>query len=173
MLKNYFKIAWRNISRQKINTLINVTGLAFGICACLVIYLINSYDLSFDRFHPDGDRIYRIVGEMQSENGEKMFLNSPFPDLAGFQTQIPGFEAECGYFQYGGKTIIEEPGKPDKKFNGDLDDGGIASIITGPSYFDIFTYHWLAGNAASLNEPFRVVLTRIQGHAIFWKYPCE
>ena len=67
MLKNYFQIAWRNISRHKIYTLINVTGLAFGICACLVIYLINSYDLSFDRFHPDGNRIYRIVGEAKAQ----------------------------------------------------------------------------------------------------------
>ena len=70
-----------------------MTGLAFGICACLVIYLINSFDLSFDRFHPNGDRIYRIVGEIQRENGN-LFLNSPFPDVAGFQNQIPGFESE-------------------------------------------------------------------------------
>ncbi len=171
MLKNYFKIAWRTISRQKINTLINTTGLAFGICACLVIYLINSFDLSFDRFHPNGDRIYRIVGEMQRENGETMFLNSPFSDLAGFQTQIPGFEAECAYFQYGGKTRIEEAGKPAKDFSGDLEQGGIASIITGSSYFDIFTYRWLAGHAASLNEPFRVVLTRSRAVQYFGDIP--
>jgi len=167
MLKNYFQIAWRNISRHKIYTLINITGLAFGICACLVIYLINSYDLSFDRFHPDGNRIYRIVGELKRSNGEKMFLNSPFPDVAGFQTQIPGFEAQCGYFQYGGKTTIPVAGKPDKKFNGDLDGGGIASIITGPSYFDIFTYRWLAGNAASLNGPYQVVLTENRARQYF------
>ena len=170
-MKNYFKIAWRTISRKKVNTLINVTGLAFGICACLVIYLINSYDLSFDRFHPDGDRIYRIVGEAQRENGEKIFLNAPFPDLAGFQTQIPGFEAACGYFQYGQKTTIEETGKPNKNFSGDLEKGGIASIITGPSYFDIFTYHWLAGNASSLNDPFRVVLTKSRATQYFGNIP--
>src|SRR5450432_4581681 len=115
MLKNYFQIAWRNISRHKIYTLINVTGLAFGICACLVIYLINSYDLSFDRFHPDGDRIYRIVGENQQSNGDKMFLNSPFSDLAGFQHEIPGFEASCGYHLYGQRTSIPVGGQPDKK----------------------------------------------------------
>jgi putative ABC transport system permease protein len=171
MWKNYFKIAWRTISRQKINTLINVTGLAFGICACLVIYLINSFDLSFDRFHADGDRIYRIVGEMQRENGEKMFLNSPLPDVAAFQTQIPGFEAACGYFQYGGKTTIEEKGKPGKNFNGNLDNGGIASIISGSSYFDIFTYHWLAGHAASLEEPFHVVLTLSRAIQYFGNIP--
>ncbi len=90
MLKSYFKIAWRNISRHKVYTLINVTGLAFGICACLVIYLINSYDLSFDRFHPDGNRIYRIVGEASHGNGEKMFLNSPFQDVCGISESDSG-----------------------------------------------------------------------------------
>src|SRR5580704_11426356 len=171
MLKNYLKIAWRNISRHKIYTLINVTGLALGICACLVIYLINSYDLSFDRFHPDGNRIYRIVGEAQRENGEKMFLNSPFSDVAGFQTQIPGFEAQCGYYPYGANTTIEESGKPNKNFNGYLEKGGIASIITGPTYFDIFSYHWLAGNSATLDEPFRVVLTHSRAIQFFGNLP--
>jgi putative ABC transport system permease protein len=171
MLKNYFKTAWRSISRQKIHTVINVTGLAFGICACLVIYLINSFDLSFDRFHPDGNRIYRIVGELQRENGEKIFLNAPVPDVAGFQTRIPGFEAQCGYFQYGAKTTIEEPGETGKDFSGDLDNGGIASIITGSAYFDIFSYHWLAGHAASLDEPFRVVLTRSRAIQYFGDIP--
>lgn len=167
MLRNYFRTAWRNLIRQKIYTIINVTGLAFGICSCLVIYLINSYDLSFDKFHPDGDRIYRIVGEAQRSNGEKMFLNSPFSDVAGFQNQIAGFEATVGYYPYGARTIISIAGKPDKKFNGSLENGGIASIITGPSYFDIFKYQWLAGNAATLNAPFKVVLTENRAHQYF------
>jgi putative ABC transport system permease protein len=171
MLKNYFKTAWRNLYRHKMYTLINIMGLAFGICACLVIYVINSYDLSFDRFHPDGNRIYRIVGEAERSNGEKMFLNSPFMDIAGFQNQIPGFEAEAGYHFYGAKTSIPVAGRPDKKFNGDLEKGGIASIITGPSYFDIFKYQWLAGNAATLNEPYRVVLTEARAHQYFGNLP--
>ncbi len=171
MLKSYIKIAWRNISGHKVYTLINVTGLGFGICACLVIYLINSYDLSFDRFHPDGNRIYRIVGEASHGNNEKMFLNSPFKDVSGFQNQIPGFEAESGYHQYGAKTSIPFSGKPDKKFNGTLDDGGIASIITGPSYFDIFKYQWLAGDAVTLNEPFRVVITSSRALQYFGNLP--
>jgi len=172
MLKNYFKVAWRTIYRRKMSTVINVIGLAFGICACLVIYLINSYDLSFDKFHPDGNRIYRIVGEAQRENGDRIFLNAPIPEVAAFQTQIPGFETTCGYYQYGEKTTIEEPGKAVKHFNGNIPNG-IASIITGPSYFDIFSYHWLAGNAASLNEPYRVVLTKSRAVQYFGNLPAN
>ena len=60
---------------------INVAGLAFGICACIVIYLIISYEFGFDRFHPDGERIYRITGLLQMGDGEKQFINSPVPEV--------------------------------------------------------------------------------------------
>lgn len=171
MLKNYFKIAWRNVYTHKMYTIINVTGLAFGICACLVIYLINIYDLSFDRFHPDGNRIFRIVGEVQRSDGEKIFLNAPIPDVAGFQNQIPGFESQSAYHQYGANTTIPVPGQPDKKFKGYLGNGGIASIITGSSYFDIFKYEWLTGSAATLNYPNRVVLTESRARQYFGNLP--
>ena len=168
MLINYFKIAWRNISRHKIYTIINVTGLAFGVCACLVIYLITSYDLSFDRFHPDGERIYRIVGDEQRSDGEKRFVNSPFSEVAGFRDQIPGFEAAVGFHKYGENTTIPAAGKPAKKFDGTLEGGnGVASILTGPAYFEIFKYQWLAGNAATLNVPFKVVLSENRARQYF------
>src|SRR5471030_3295980 len=61
MFKNYFKTAWRTLWKNKIFSLINVLGLAIGISASLVIYLIASYDTSFDKFEKDKDRIYRVV----------------------------------------------------------------------------------------------------------------
>ncbi len=88
MFKNYFKIAWRNITRHKAYTAINILGLALGICACIVIYLITSYEFSFDTFHPDKERIYRITGEMQNNSGEKIFLNSVIPDVAASATVL-------------------------------------------------------------------------------------
>ena len=68
MFRYYLLLAWRIM--KKVYTLINVLGLALGICACLLIYLVTSYELSFDRFHKDRDRIYRITGEVQRLNGE-------------------------------------------------------------------------------------------------------
>ena len=60
MLKYYFKIAWRNIARHKVFTIINVAGLALGVCACIVIFLVSNYELTFDNFHQDKERIYHI-----------------------------------------------------------------------------------------------------------------
>ncbi|MDP4211614.1 MAG: ABC transporter permease [Bacteroidota bacterium] len=175
MIKNYFKIAWRNIIRQKIYTTINVLGLSLGITACLVIYLITHYEFSFDRFHPHGDRIYRIVGEVQRGSGEKDFLNSPVSDVAGFRDKIPGFEAACGFHLYGESVTIPQPGMPPKKFGGRIDGSwSAASIITGPQYFDIFQYQWLRGNAkAALSRPFQVVLSEKRARQYFGNIPLD
>src|SRR4051812_17368250 len=97
MIINYLKIAWRNISRRKVYTLINILGLASGISACIVIFLITNFEFGFDKFHPDKDRIYRIVGDFRNNSGEKNFLNSPERSVAGFETKIPGFEAKAAF----------------------------------------------------------------------------
>ena len=168
MIKNYFKIAWRNIYRHKVYTAINVLGLALGICACIVVYLITSFELSFDKFHPDKERIYRIVGELQRSSGEKEFLNSLIPDVAGFQKQIPGFEAEAGFHLYGPSIKIPDGDKPAKKFDNSIEGSYSTSvIITWPQYFDVFKYDWLVGNAAVLNEPYKVVLSENKAHKYF------
>src|SRR5215467_313702 len=65
MLKNYFTVAIRNFWRNKVFSLINISGLAIGISAALVIYLIVSYEFSFDKFEKDRDRIYRVVSNLE------------------------------------------------------------------------------------------------------------
>ena len=88
MLKNYFKIAIRNIARNKVFAFINTLGLAIGISACLIIFTVTSYELSFDQFHPDKKRIFRIVTEMQSSTGEKHQI-STIPDPAAKAIRHP------------------------------------------------------------------------------------
>ena len=60
MLRNYFKTAWRNLLRQKGYAGINILGLAIGIAACLLILQYVSFELSFEEFHANKDRIYRV-----------------------------------------------------------------------------------------------------------------
>lgn len=172
MIRNYLKIAWRNIVRHKIYTTINVLGLALGVCACIVIYLITSYEFNFDRFHPDSDHIYRIVGEIQRNGGEKEFLNSPVSDVSAFEKRIPGFETETGVHFYGVDVSIPNSNEPAKKFDSRIEGTYVSSsVITWPQYFDIFKYQWLEGNAKVLNEPFKVVLTEKRAHQYFGDIP--
>ncbi|HEV3412602.1 MAG TPA: ABC transporter permease [Puia sp.] len=172
MLKNYWRIAWRFLWRNKVFTSIHVLGLSLGICGCLVLFLITHYELSFDRQWLDGDRIYRIVGDMHRADGEQGFLNSPIREVAGFETQIPGFEAKAAVYSMDGKIAVPQTGAPEKMFDNRVGDMyQRTAIITSPGYFDIFRHQWLAGNAATLDQPDRVVLTESRGRLYFGNIP--
>src|SRR5579859_5863958 len=91
MIRRFFKIGWRNIIRQKLYSTINVLGLALGIGACLVIYTIGSYELSFDVFHPGRERIYRVLGDITEANGDELhFCKLPIPLIQDARTQAVG-----------------------------------------------------------------------------------
>ena len=165
MFQNYLKIAWRNITRNKVYTFINVLGLSLGVCACIVIYLLTDHELGYDKFHPDKDRIYRITGELTRMNGEKEFLNSPFKELSGIEHKVRGFESKSAVFFW--EAPITVPLNGNKRLHSDK------IVIVEPEYFDIFQYKWLAGDAASLTEPFKVVLTKDKAHQYFGDAPCE
>jgi hypothetical protein len=79
MLKNYFKTSWRNLLRNKSYAIINVTGLATGIAACLLIFLVVQYETSFDDFHPNKDRIYRVVSVSSGPDGVSLGSGTPMP----------------------------------------------------------------------------------------------
>jgi len=65
MFENYLLVSRRNFRRNKVFSLINVIGLSIGISAAFVIYIVANYEFSFDTFEKDGDRIYRIVLDME------------------------------------------------------------------------------------------------------------
>lgn len=70
MLRNYLRIVLRNIARQKGYTVINISGLAVGIMSCLLIMLYVTDEMSYDRSHEKGERIYRLFFRYTIPNGE-------------------------------------------------------------------------------------------------------
>lgn len=163
MLQNYFKTAWRNLLKNKVSALINVLGLSLGVSACLAIYLVSSFELSFENFHPDRNRIFRVVTKMEGPVIGRNFSSTvpgPAPDV--FREEIPGMESIAVFRNYYAK--VEIPGRGEisgKVFDQpDKDDEKSPVIIAEPSYFDIFKYKWLYGNPhAAMNEPHQVVLS--------------
>src|ERR1700744_882449 len=164
MIKNYLKIAWRNVSRNRIYTAINVLGLSLGVCACIVIYIINSYELSFDTFHPDKEQIYRVMGDVTESTGEKLHYGKlPRPLALTARPELSGIEAIAGISPYNAKVSISQSADRSVKH---FDNSGI--VIADPQYFDIFKYNWVSGNAvSSLKAPFTVVLTESKAHKYF------
>src|ERR1700709_2396322 len=109
MIKNYFITAWRNISRNKVYTSINVLGLSIGICACLIIYLITSFELSYDNLHPDKERIYRVVSHLQfKEGGSSDIAASVTPSAMTARNEVNGFESITGFYNYFPKITIPQ-----------------------------------------------------------------
>src|SRR5258708_11979929 len=154
------KIAWRNILRQRWYSLIHVLGLAIGMSVCIVIYLIGRYELSFDNFHPDANRIYRIVGDVQDKDGNVIFLNSPFREVAGIEHMIAGFEAKTSFHVFGSTiTVASANGRAAQAYDNRQEGSyALSTILTGPDFFRLFPHQWLAGTPSVLNQPERLVL---------------
>lgn len=176
MLGNYFKIAWRNITRHKLYSTINVLGLALGLCACLTLYLITHFELSFDRFHPDKDRIYHVAIGLQETNGKRVYFQSaPPPAPAAIRQEVPGIDVVAGFQHYRAKITVPDAKGPSKKFENHLEGSRLPqSILAEPQYFSIFIYQWLAGSAAgALNDPYKVVLTESRARKYFGNGPLD
>src|SRR3954447_9554277 len=92
MFKNYITVAFRNFWRNKIFALINIIGLAIGISASLVIYLLVHYDFTFDKFEKDRDRIYRIVSDFTFSGGSINTSGVPSPMPAVVKNEVTGVD---------------------------------------------------------------------------------
>ncbi|HLY70489.1 MAG TPA: ABC transporter permease [Puia sp.] len=173
MFKNYFKIALRNIIKHKVYSAINILGLFLGICSCIIIYLISSYEFSFDSFHLDNNRLYRIVGEIQAY-GLTIPINSiPSPAPLAIRNEIAGINEVAEFNWYWAKIEIPIGANVSRKFEGKIENGRQTSIIIcEPQYFNIFKYKWLAGNASNaLREPNKVVLLESRAKKYFGSEP--
>lgn len=175
MLKNYFKIALRNVVRNKVYSAINILGLALGICACIVIYIIAGYELSFDNFHPGKNRIYRVMGDVTENTGNKLHYGKlPVGVSSNGRTELSGIDGIAGIIPYNAGISVPDYDKPTKHFESKI--GGtnyITTVIAEPQYFDIFKFIWLEGDATSLKEPFKVVLTESKAHQYFGNMPLD
>jgi putative ABC transport system permease protein len=175
MLKTHLKVAWRHITRYKLYGAINILGLSLGICACLVVYLITSYEFGFDRFHPDKERIYRMVSEVKETNGEKHahnYIPAPAPKAA--RQLISGIESVAHFIQYPAMISIPHKVNQQSTFDNKITTGSqsYSTIIVEPEYFSIFKYDWLAGDKSSaLNRPFSMVITESNARKYFGDEP--
>jgi len=175
MLKCYFKIAWRNIIKHKVYSFINILGLAIGICGFLVIFLIVHYDLSFDNFHPDKERIYRIVGDLKTASGEDIDLNrAPYSLQLSLQHEVPGIDKIAAFNPINAKIVVHNTEGQIRNFDSGTEDGNwwTSVIVANQDYFSIFKYDWLAGDEeTALDQPYEVVITAKKAHQYFGGMP--
>ena len=155
MLKNYFKIAWRNLTRNRLRTAIHVLGLSLGISICFLIFNVIWHAYSFDQFHPDRERIFRINTLTQWDMGESY----PTPGTNGPLGEV--IDSEISFIETKGRiytlyevlTVVPEGNRV----------LGRSNVVTfaDPGFFQIFPRKWLAGNpATALEKPLSAVITQ-------------
>src|SRR6202007_1308547 len=102
MIKNYFKTAWRSLLRNRSYTAINIAGLAIGIAACLLIFLIVQFETSFDNFHSNKDRIYRVMTVFHGPDGVFPASGTPIPTSEGLRLDFPQLKEVSAIMQNDG-----------------------------------------------------------------------
>jgi ABC-type antimicrobial peptide transport system permease subunit len=162
MLRNYLKIAFRNVWKNKVFSLINILGLSIGLSAAFVIGAMVFYDLSFDKFHPDGDRIYRVTTAFKSPDGDFYNAGVTVPlAQALVDLKMEELETVAPFF-------TTYPLHVENQETGNRFKNPEFVIYTEPSYFKTFEYNWLAGNIESaLEEPNMVVLSEERARKYF------
>ncbi|MCU0447074.1 MAG: ABC transporter permease [Microscillaceae bacterium] len=161
MLKNYLKIAFRSLWRNRGYSLINILGLAVGIAACLLIFLVVNFESSFDRFHTKYERIYRIAKMSKYANGNiDRTPGSPKPLAKALRLDMPQLEKVVSVFGTIDPQMTILGKNPNyvgeaKKFREEGE-----GLFVEPEFFDIFDFAWQAGSPAVLKDPFVVVLSQ-------------
>ncbi len=150
MFKNYIKVAFRNLFRQKIYSLINILGLSIGMALCIAIVLFVRDELSYDQYHKNADRMYRVVAIEEFNNrlshykrigpGVTARLHADYPDIVEQMTRLlPAGEV---WTKFGEKLFHEE-----------------RVFLAENSFFDMFTFDFIRGDRqTALAEPNSLVL---------------
>jgi putative ABC transport system permease protein len=149
MLKNYFKIALRNLWRKRTYSLINVTGLAVGMACCFLIFLYVHFELSYDRFHQKADRIYRVVGDLKSSTETLHWYVTPGPLARSIKSEFPQVQQVTRFINLG--VLVQ---KESVKFQ------ETRTIWADSSIFSVFDFPLMYGDPrTALKEPNSVVLS--------------
>jgi putative ABC transport system permease protein len=148
MFKNYLKVSFRNIFRHKVHSLINIVGLAIGMAACLLLSLWLLDELSYDRFHENADRIYRVVYEYQENGRIKRIASTPAPLGPALVNEFPGIQKVVRFGENGFLVRYQ-----DRMFHESV-------FWADPNIFEVFTFPLLAGNPkTALKEPYSILIS--------------
>jgi putative ABC transport system permease protein len=164
MLKNYFKIAYRNFKKETLYSFINVIGLATGIACSLIIFLYVSDELSYDQYHPQAEQIYRVNEFFEAEDGSGERSSSiPFPMGEGLMVDYPNMVEEVvRFFDFQSPTLTVAYEPTDKQFN------ERNFFFVDSTYHKLFDLQLVKGNPASaLNNPNAVILSESMAKKYF------
>ncbi|SFB26738.1 ABC transporter permease [Algoriphagus aquimarinus] len=165
MLKNYFKIAWRNLQKKKVYSFINIVGLGVGMACCVLIFMFVQDELSYDNYHEKGDRIYRVLhgeaavdGVEEGSSTEDFWVWGNAPIGPAMQLDFPEIE-----------KVVQFSGRADILFTvNDQTQQEEGVFFMDSTVFEVFSWELVEGNPkTALVAPFSVVLTESTARKYF------
>ncbi len=159
MLHHYLRLAIRNLRKQKSYSLVNLFGLSVALVIALLVSLYISHEFSYDNFHEDSNRIYRVTKSYF--NGDKKVETVPFRSylLEHIRDEITGVESTTTLKPFSGNQVIQHQDKT-------ISESHITFVED--NFFDFFNFDLIQGNKKSvLSKPYTVVISSSQAQAVF------
>ena len=150
MIRNYLKIAIRNLFRNKVFSFINITGLALGLAVSTLILLFVSHEMSYDKFHTNYQRLFKVRGSVKMGEQEFMFSNMS-PRLGDALKENAASVKGIGRKAAEWKATFETD--PKHRFNED------DVLFVDAGFFQVFDFKILEGNVSAISKPYTVFLT--------------
>ena len=155
MLRNNLTLAWRNLGRQKIFSIINILGLSIGITCCLVISIFVRYELGFDHYHEKADQTYKVVQETKFAEGMKYWNTTAYPLAEAIRNDFSNVS-----------MVTQASGPVPRMFRAEDKSGNVFRfeeeyvLFVDPYYPKVFDFTWIQGNPeTALSNTSSVVLT--------------
>ena len=164
MIRNYLKVLWRNTLRNQVFSLVNLLGLSVGMAACLLLLVFVSDELSYDKYHENGERIFRVTESFKNGEDYTTTAMTPFLIAEYITEELAGVE---GFFRFDCnlERMIVENG--DKKI---LEVGNIG--FNDSTFFEFFSIKLLQGDPIeSLSGPNKMVISQQMAEKYFGKEP--
>jgi len=150
MIKNYFKIAWRNLLRNKSYAFLNVFGLAVGLACFILISLYVSNEWSYDKFHDNFEHIYRITESMEVEGVEETYASTYSALAPALQFSFEEIDAITHVHPVSSLII----GPENQKYQEE------SILMVDSTFFEIFSFELISGDPANaLKQPLTMVIT--------------
>ena len=168
MIKNYLKIAWRNLMKNKIFSFINVFGLSIGLTCCMLIALYLDNELSYDNYHKNANRIFQLGTNFVKEGKEDRTANTPAPMAKAMQMEFPEIEKSTRLLKmFADDRTLFQYSEPNGNVKSFFETKG---FVADSTFFQVLTYKFKEGDpATALMNPNSVVINEATARKIFGK----